>query len=244
MKTAMALSPITCVYCRVCGDVFQQPRGLALADSFQMKSWQLNHLLRGRGCPTCKGEVPQWIQELADDDRARIDYGFTVQWTSSIRKGVIGGQIPYSTFPTPEIPPLFSWCEPAMEARLEEFSPAVLEGVRALVGGADALRVHPLAADSDDVARRYGVWHAISDDVACEDADTSSIRHTNIWIVKSLFMNDCEIVHGCCWILVGLDIDNRLTINESVLKRLVKIEQALMTYRVLTPEIIQAIEAG
>jgi hypothetical protein len=242
MKTAMAANAIVSLYCRCCGDIVYAPKGLSLDDATGMKSWELDALIKGYGCVSCKGKLPQWIRDLPADEAAHVAYGFNHQWEFHLRLALKHGQSPYPAYPAPESDPRFHWSEPDLAGRLKQKLPDAAQMLERLQGGIDQLRSHPKADSSDDPDRKYGLWHVISEELAWAEAETSSAVNQNVWILKTIFGTYSELIEGRCWVCVGHEQpDGGLDVDFSILTKLVALEISLVRHRVLTPEVMEVV---
>lgn len=237
-----AMAPCSCgIYCRVCGQPWEAPKGLALEDAIAMKWWELDALAKGLGCPECKGFTPEYIKAMKAEDAAHVDCGFTIQWMQAIKKACNPGQPPYPEFPDPFPYDFFMWAEPTIGGRFSSMGKEVEELIASIDGGADALRVHPEAQTSEFDTYRYGIWHIVPPGEASMDAETSSVKYMNAVLLRDVFAGKCDVIGGSIWVLIGTDYNGALAIDVDTLSRVFVVEKAIKKYGCLTPEIYQLI---
>ena len=240
----MPTTELVALHCCVCGEPFQAPRGLAMVPDTinHMKLWELSGIVRGYGCPLCKGQTPAWLNDLEEEHREHVKHGFVVGWRDHVKGALLPKQIPFAAWPEREADPKFIWAEPDFLERLKATFPETVDLIQKLEGGVDLLRVHPdynQPAQSD--VFRYGVWHNISADLAWTEAETSSVRLTNVFVLQDIFGDNHALVDGCVWVLIGIDAPEKLEIYLEVLIQLVMVEHALAKYHMLTPQIVEGI---
>ncbi len=241
MRAEMATS--TCpLYCRICGNPGETPKGFPLHDSIAMKWWELDNLVKGLGCRECQGETPGYIRDMAPDERTHVQDGLAIQWMKAVRKACWPGQQPYPEFPEAIEYPLFLWAEPGISGRFSALGADVETLVESIAGGADNLRVHPESRDSEFDMFRYGLWHILPESSVSTLAETSSIRYMNALLLQDIFAGKSDLLGGSLWVYVGSDIDGVLTIDELTVSRIAVIESALAKFGCLTTEIVALID--
>lgn len=237
------MAPSTCsLYCRVCGQPWDTLKGFPLQDAISMKWWELDNLVKGIGCTACKGDIPLYIRDMKPEDRTHVQDGLTIQWMKAVRKACWPGQQPYPEFPELVEYPLFLWAEPGIAGRFSSLGSEVETLIESIHGGAENLRIHPEARESEFDNYRYGLWHIIPEERATLLAETSSIKYMNAHLLQEVFAGKCDMIGGSLWVLIGTDIDGILTVDELTVSRIAVVEAAMRKFGVLTPEIYQKLD--
>ncbi len=237
---AKAKEQLCTVFCRCCGVNHAALKGLETDKAIQMAWWELENLIKGVGCPVCHGNTPKYIFDMPGMDRAHVCEGLEIQWMESVRKACPKTQ-PYPAFPVPEIPDFFLWIEPQEEDRYAKLDPEIYDLIRSLEGGSAELRLHPEHLESEFEDFKYGVWHVFSNAHVDFSAETSSIRCLNAILLTEIFAGKTDAIGGFVWVRIAHDRDGKITVDLETLDRLVRAEQMIRKFGVLTPAIWESL---